>query len=113
MSIKRFNIRFNLSKEADLKAWEYLQNTELSCNKAIITAINGYHAEQTAEELQNAFLERVIITIEQSIKSTAPVNAVGGLLQLLGHTPQVSEIPRTDELKVENDDAVLDFLDNF
>lgn len=113
MNIKRISIRFNLSKEADLKAWEHLQNTKLSCNKAVIVAINGYHAEQTEEERQNAFLERVIQTIEQSIKSTALANALGGLMQLLQHPLQVSEIPRAEEHKVENDDTALDFLDSF
>ena len=112
MNIKRIGIRFNLSKEADLKAWERLQNTKLSCNKTVIAAINGYHAELTEEERQNAFLKRVIQTIEQSIKMTAPTNALGGLLQLL-QQPQVLKTNMVEEHKEENDDVALNFLDSF
>ena len=39
MSIKNLKIRFNLDKENDRKAHDYLQNTEKSYSKAVISAI--------------------------------------------------------------------------
>lgn len=42
MSIKNVKVRFNLSKENDRKAYDYLQSTEMSYSKAVISAICGY-----------------------------------------------------------------------
>ena len=39
MSIKNMKIRFNLDKENDRKAYDYLQNAEKSYSKAVISAI--------------------------------------------------------------------------
>ena len=40
MSIKRLSLRFNLEKEDERKAWEYLQKQPDSKNQTIIKAIN-------------------------------------------------------------------------
>ena len=63
MSIKNVKIRFNLDKENDRKAYEYLCNAEKSYSKAVISAICAFLelSERTATE--DAFLERVISTI--------------------------------------------------
>ena len=42
MSIKNMKIRFNLNKENDRKAYDYLQNAEKSYSKAVISAICEY-----------------------------------------------------------------------
>lgn len=80
MSIKNVKVRFNLSKENDRKAYEYLQGAEVSYSKAVISAICGYMelSERTATE--EAFLERVISTIREE---TAKTNPLSGLLQLV------------------------------
>ena len=80
MSIKNVKVRFNLSKENDRKAYEYLQGAEVSYSKAVISAICGYMelSERTATE--EAFLERVISTIRQE---TAKTNPLSGLLHLV------------------------------
>ena len=49
MSIKRMSLRFNLAREDDRKAWEYLQSLSSSRNKAVIEAIN--RLEETDEVL--------------------------------------------------------------
>ncbi len=41
MSIKRLSLRFNLEKEVERKAWEYLQKQPDSKNQTIIKAINN------------------------------------------------------------------------
>ena len=58
MSIKNLKIRFNLDKENDRKAYEYLQGVEKSYSKAVISAICAFLelSERTATE--DAFLTR-------------------------------------------------------
>lgn len=108
MSIKNVKVRFNLNKENDRKAYEYLQNAEVSYSKAVISAICGYIelSERTATE--DAFLERIITTIKEE---TAKVNPLGGLLQLVQQPP--AQIPAEKENNAESEEAMLDFLDSF
>lgn len=42
MKQKCISVRFYLENEADRKAWEHLQKTDISRNKTIIAAINSY-----------------------------------------------------------------------
>ena len=107
MSIKNLKIRFNLDKENDRKAYEYLQGADHSYSKAVISAICGYLglSERTATE--DAFLERVIATIKEELAKTNPF---GGVLQLVQTPPaQIS----TEKENTETEEAVMDFLDNF
>ena len=106
MSIKNLKIRFNLDKENDRKAYEYLQGTDHSYSKAVISAICEYLelSERTATE--DAFLERVITTIKEELAKTNPF----GLLQLV-QTPSAQTT--TEKENTETEEAVMDFLDNF
>lgn len=108
MSIKNVKIRFNLDKENDRRAYDYLQNAEVSYSKAVISAICGYMelSERTATE--DAFLERVISTIQEEV---AKINPIGGLLQLVQQP--VAQTPAEKENNAESEEAMLDFLDNF
>lgn len=105
--IKNVKIRFNLNKENDRKAYDYLQGAEKSYSKAVIFAICEYLglSERTATE--DAFLERVIATIKEELAKTNPF---GGVLQLVQTPPaQIS----TEKENTEAEEAVMDFLDNF
>ena len=105
--IKNVKIRFNLNKENDRKAYDYLQGVEKSYSKAVISAICEYLglSERTATE--DAFLERVIATIKEELAKTNPF---GGVLQLVQTPPaQIS----TEKENTETEEAVMDFLDNF
>ena len=108
MSIKNLKIRFNLDKENDRKAYEYLQGADHSYSKAVISAICEYLelSERTATE--DAFLERVITTIKEEL---AKANPLGGLLQLV-QAPS-AQIPAEKENKAETEETVMDFMDNF
>ena len=108
MSIKNVKVRFNLSKENDRKAYEYLQGTEMSYSKAVISAICGYIELSEIKESEDAFLERVISTIREE---TSKVNPLGGLLQLV--QPPPVQIPAEKENNAESEEAMLDFLDSF
>ena len=108
MSIKNVKIRFNLDKEKDRKAYEYLQGADHSYSKAVISAICEYLvlSERTATE--DAFLERVITTIKEEL---AKANPLGGLLQLVQTPP--AQIRAEKENKAETEETVMDFMDNF
>ena len=105
--IKNVKIRFNLDKKNDRKAYEYLQGTDHSYSKAVISAICEYLglSERTATE--DAFLERVIATIKEELAKTNPF---GGVLQFVQTPP--AQIP-TEKENTETEEAVMDFLDNF
>ncbi|MDO5396895.1 MAG: hypothetical protein Q4G33_03105 [bacterium] len=118
------NIRLNLDKEADRRAWEYLQNMDRkkykSYSSAIVTAVNDYFDRQErikqdhyleTRDKEDAFLDRIITTIENGLKTSSTVNAIGGLLQLISaNTEQQTEHKSADDNSL--DDA-LDFTDNF
>ena len=108
MSIKNVKIRFNLDKENDRKAYEYLQGADHSYSKAVISAICEYLelSERTATE--DAFLERVIATIKEELSKANPF---GSLLQLVQTPP--AQIPTEKENKAETEETVMDFMDNF
>ena len=89
---KRFSLRFNLDNEADRKAWEYLQSTPDSKNKAIISAINAYFES-------DGNLEKVIReTIRECLKDISVVQAV-------------TEEP-TEEIS-EDENTLMDSLEMF
>ena len=106
--IKNVKIRFNLDKENDRKAYEYLQGADHSYSKAVVSAICEYLelSERTATE--DAFLERVITTIKEEL---AKNNPLGGLLQLVQTPP--AQILTEKEYKAETEETVMDFMDNF
>ena len=108
MSIKNLKIRFNLDKEIDRKAYEYLQGTDHSYSKAVISAICEYLGLSKRTATEDAFLERVITTIKEEL---AKANPLGGLLQLVQAPP--AQIPAEKENKAETEETVMDFMDNF
>lgn len=107
MSVKNVKIRFNLNKENDRKAYDYLQAAEVSYSKAVISAICGYMELSETKASEDAFLERVITTIREE---TSKFNPLGGLLQLV-QTPQT--VPTEKENNTETEEAMLDFLESF
>ena len=108
MSIKNVKIRFNLDKENDRKAYEYLQGADHSYSKAVISAICEYLELSERVTTEDDFLERVITTIKEEL---AKANPFGGLLQLVQTPP--AQIPSEKENKAETEETVMDFMDNF
>ena len=107
MSIKNMKIRFNLNKENDRKAYDYLQIAEKSYSKAVISAICEYMDLSERLATEEAFRERIIATIREEVSKSNPF---GGLLQLVQTPPaQIS----TEKENTETEEAVMDFLDNF
>ena len=106
MSIKNVKIRFNLDKENDRKAYEYLQGADHSYSKAVISAICEYLELSERAATEDAFLERVITTIKEELAKTNPF----GLLQLVQTPPAVTP---DEKENTETEETVMDFMDNF
>ena len=122
------NIRFNLEKEADRMAWEYLQQRDKkqyrSYSRAVIAAVNDYFERRgrltsdpylETREKEDAFLLRVLETIRAGFNQAAPVSTADTLLRFLqGVQPQAvpaGEVIQEDQQ--EADDTALDFVDSF
>lgn len=92
MSIKRMSLRFNLAREDDRKAWEYLQSLSTSRNKAVIEAINRL------EETDEALARVIEMTIRNCFKEISAV--------------QTREENQPQTLS-EEENSLLDSLDDF
>lgn len=122
------NIRFNLEKEADRSAWEYLQQRDKqqhrSYSRAVITAVNDYFERRgrlaadpylETREKEDAFLLRVLETIRAGFDHAMPVGTADTLLNLLQNIPPqlASAENMAQEDQQEADDIALDFVDSF
>lgn len=120
------NIRLNLENDADRQAWEYLQSMDRkkykSYSKAVVIALNDYFNRQKkikkdyyleTREKEDAFLEKVLATIEQGLKSSSPNNALSNLLQLLNGAQMKTDLSDTASDNDEYADTALDFADSF
>jgi len=120
-------LRLNLEKEADRRAWEYLQRLDRNAHKsyshAIITAINDFFERQERlhndsylenREKEDAFLQRVLETIEKGFQGTAAQNTIGGFPdRLQGITAtNTAPIPASNAEREEANNAALDFVNS-
>ena len=109
-------------------AWEYLQRRNKrqyrSYSRAIIAAVNDYFERRgrlTADpyletrEKEDAFLRRVLETIQTGLNQVTPSNTADTLLHLLQSVqPQMApdvEVSQQEQQEVE--DMALDFVDGF
>ena len=105
-------IRFNLDREEDRRALEYLQgkgrNRYGSYTQAIITALNGCCEKQTGQttveadpekEREEAFLRRVEETIRRTIEES-PIGSMAALMQLF-QMAHIASIPATTATQPE------------
>jgi hypothetical protein len=102
------NIRLNLSRPEDRRAWEYLQHLDRkkyrSYSRAVVAAVNDYFSRQerlTADpyletrEKENAFLEKVLDTIREGLQSSGA--GLSGLAALPQECSGRSPYRRTDD----------------
>ena len=117
------NIRFNLKNEADRTAWEYLQSMDRkkykSYSKAVICALGEYFEREQklsndpyleTREKEDAFLNRILQTIETGLFKNSSSASLGSIIQLL-QQPQTKTEQEKSESSVS--DAALDFADSF
>lgn len=117
------NIRLNLTKEDDRRAWAYLQNMDRkkykSYSRAVVAALNDYFDRQErlaydpyleTREKEDAFLLRVQETIERGLQASS-AGSINGLAALL-HSIQPTAAPAQND-DAENDlDTAMDFINS-
>ena len=119
------NIRFELGKEPDRMAWEYLRQRDKrqyrSYSRAVIAAVNDHFERRgrlaadpylETREKEDAFLQRVLETIQEGMNRAAPTNTADVLFQLLQGIQPKAE-PDVEVSQQETDDMALDFVDGF
>ena len=125
------NIRLNLDKEEDRRAWERLQRLNRtqykSYSRAVVAALNDFFDRQErmetdaylgTREKENAFLQKVLDTIERGLRNTAGPNC-----QHQGNTAETktastafrkeAENSDSDKERRETEESLLDFIDSF
>ena len=97
------NIRFNLTKADDRRAWEYLQSMDRSKHKsysrAVISAINEYFEWEQK------------LTDNQGLQKYSASGGLASLIKLISanQEPSIRNSQNTDE----DNTAALDFADSF
>ena len=98
------SLRLNLNEPADRQAWMYLQTMDKakyrSYREAIVIAINDYFARQEQAVKEQAFLDRVVDTIQRSLQG----------MTVSTEAPRTDTAPEYDE---DSLDAALAFADSF
>ena len=86
MKNKNHNIRFNMEKGDECRAWELLHSPQIrqmfkSQNRFVIEAVNDYYDRCVAvkrdpyletREKEDAFAERIVETVEKKVMSNLP-----------------------------------------
>jgi len=110
VNVKKTYLRFNVDKDADRKAWEFIKSldkrTYKSVNRFVISLINEYaeHTEKTQAEAE--LVEKIVSAVREELKTLAPLQ----LFQLLG---QIQPPTPKEHNSEENEDQALDFLGSF
>ena len=116
------NIRLNLNRPEDRRAWEYLQRLDRkkykSYSRAVVAAINDHFSRQEriaadpyleTREKEDAFLEKVLDTIREGLQSSGA--GLSGLAALLQHVPATA--PPTEQAMTDEDlDIAMDFINS-
>ena len=109
MKVIKTNLRFNLEKEADKKAYEYLQSLDKSSHKSVnrfvISLINEYADKKHIEQTERNFTEKIISAIREELTAFAPMQ----FFQLLG---QMQPPTPKEQNSAENEDEMMNFLSN-
>lgn len=121
-------LRLNLEREADRRAWDYLQRldrkTYKSYSQALIVAINDFFDRQErlmtdpyleTKEKENAFLQSVLDTIAKGLQGMPVVGTPAGMSPSLQGftTPTPAFMQNEDAAKEEAINAALDFVNSF
>ena len=103
--IKRTDVRFNLSRDEDRRAWEFLHRAGAKQNRLIIQAINAYADMESRNTWQDTLLREIDHSIREAVRESLD-NAVLG-------APVAAENIQSEPSRDENDAAMFDFLDRF
>ena len=103
--IKRTDVRFNLCRDEDRRAWEFLHRAGAKQNRLLIQAINAYADMESRNTWQDTLLREIDHSIREAVRESLD-NAVLG-------APVAAENIQSEPSRDENDAAMFDFLDSF
>ena len=119
------NIRLNLDRPDDRRAWEYLQSLDRkkykSYTRAVVAAMNDYFARQErlaadpyleTREKEDAFLGKVLDTIREGMQSSGGLTLTGlaALIQAQGTAP--APPPEQKAMSDEDLNTAMEFIDS-
>ena len=116
------NIRLNLNRPDDRKAWEYLQALDRkkckSYSRAVVAAVNDYFSRQErlaadpyleTREKEDAFLRKVLDTVREGLQASgAGLSGLAALLQGI----QTAAPPAVQTMTDEDLDIAIDFINS-
>ena len=118
-NVKSTNLRFNLDKAADKKAWEYLQTMDKeefhSYSHAVVVCINyffdRYYQEQDdpyleTREKEERFVQKIVEAVEHTLGNVLPLFLSGYAAALCTAAPDVTMfIPKSTAGRAAEDSA--------
>lgn len=108
---QRVNLRFNLNRQDDRRAWEYLKQQtiqrESSLNRTLVEILLEHFAAQEKTDSEDALIERIVAEVRKELRQT-PAFSLSQLFQ-----SPAAESPSTDKESEENEAIVEEFLENF
>ena len=99
--IQTTNLRFNLGKESQRKAWQYLQTMDKSVFKsysqAVATAVVDPYLETRAREEQ--FVQQIVDAVQDALRETMPIFLAGCMTGMAQNPAAVSPQPVKEPVK--------------
>ena len=102
-NIRSTNLRFNLEKDTQKRAWQYLQTMDKQQFKsysnviavALVEYFDRYYRSQDdpyfeTREREERFVEQIVTAVENAMNRTLPVYLAGCMVGIAQITPQVA-----------------------
>ena len=103
-NIRNTNLRFNLNKEQQRRAWEYLQTMDRQNFKsysqvislALVDYFDRYYRTQTdpyleTREREELFVKQIVDAVEHSLKQSLPLFLSGLTAGMMQREPQIRQ----------------------
>ena len=102
-NIRSTNLRFNLDKDVQNRAWQYLQTMDTKKFKSysqiiaisLVDYFDRYYKKQDepyleTREREERFVEQIVTAVENAMNRTLPVYLAGCMVGIAQITPQVA-----------------------
>ncbi len=122
-NIRNTNLRFNLDKEQQRRAWEYLQTMDRQDFKsysqvislALVDYFDRYYRTQAdpyleTREREELFVKQIVDAVENSLKQELPLFLSGLTVGMAQREPQIRASFPTPENSQPDNDVDWDFL---
>ena len=108
---QRVNLRFNLNRQDDRRAWEYLKQQtvlrESSLNRTLVEILLEHFAAQEKIDSEDALIDRIVAAVRKELRQS-PAFSLSQFFQ-----SPAAESSAANQESEENEAIVEDFLENF